>query len=334
MNSREREPLTPEERDLARRLARLGGHAEPPAALDARILAAAHAAVARSATRRRPRWPLGLGLAASLALALGVAWQLHMRPGALPLPTDEAPAGTVARTADAVQPPPAAEPPPPAQAPASPVAMRPSAQGAPAPEVRHAPPPAAVMQAPPGADAATQARAREAAELDAAEHARTMRHAAVEAERAATEAFRARQAVAPPPPPPPAGEPGAEASAPPSAPLLPPPSGEEKPLEVEAVPAPAPAAQVAAPAPPAPPERAISAAGTSAGTHTLQADQPDDVQPPASFDAPEARDAWLQRIRELLHEGDRDAARASLLEFRRRYPQHSLPDDLLPLLEE
>lgn len=293
MNSREREPLTPEERDLARRLARLGGHAEPPAALDARILAAAHAAVARSATRRRPRWPLGLGLAASLALALGVAWQLHMRPGALPLPTDEAPAGTVARTADAVQPPPAAEPPPPAQA-----------------------------------------RAREAAELDAAEHARTMRHAAVEAERAATEAFRARQAVAPPPPPPPAGEPGAEASAPPSAPLLPPPSGEEKPLEVEAVPAPAPAAQVAAPAPPAPPERAISAAGTSAGTHTLQADQPDDVQPPASFDAPEARDAWLQRIRELLHEGDRDAARASLLEFRRRYPQHSLPDDLLPLLEE
>ena len=37
------EPLTPEERALAARLARLGPHGEPSPALDARILAAARA---------------------------------------------------------------------------------------------------------------------------------------------------------------------------------------------------------------------------------------------------------------------------------------------------
>ena len=82
--------LTPEERALARRLARLGPNAEPSSALDARILAAAHAAAEpepirprRDAHRRKPmRWPTVFGFAASLALACGIAWQLRPTPDA------------------------------------------------------------------------------------------------------------------------------------------------------------------------------------------------------------------------------------------------------------
>ncbi|UNU12344.1 hypothetical protein [Xanthomonas translucens] len=114
------EPLTPEERALAERL-RQGRKALPSAALDASILAAAAAAVAAVAAadtphphpaasmpapraaaplaadaaapitraRRRARWPAWSGLAASLTLAVGIAWHLRPRNPALPqrLPT-------------------------------------------------------------------------------------------------------------------------------------------------------------------------------------------------------------------------------------------------------
>ena len=63
-------------------------------------------------------------------------------------------------------------------------------------------------------------------------------------------------------------------------------------------------------------------------------DQPDEDQPPASADSPEVRKAWLQRIRELLEAGDRDAASDSLREFVRRHPQAGIPEDLRPLLDE
>lgn len=80
-----REPLTPEEQALARRLAQAGPQAEPSPALDARILAAARAADAgpgMRATRQRPRrWPVALGVAASLVLAIGLAWRLRPLPG-------------------------------------------------------------------------------------------------------------------------------------------------------------------------------------------------------------------------------------------------------------
>ena len=76
------EPLTPEERVLAQRVARLGPHGEPSPALDSRILAAAHAATATSARKSVPRWPVAFGIAASLALAVGIAWQLRPLPEA------------------------------------------------------------------------------------------------------------------------------------------------------------------------------------------------------------------------------------------------------------
>lgn len=68
------EPMTPEEQAMAARLARIGPHGEPSPALDARIIGAAHAA--SGASRPSTRWPALIGLAATLALAVGVTWQL------------------------------------------------------------------------------------------------------------------------------------------------------------------------------------------------------------------------------------------------------------------
>ena len=52
MNPIDREPLSPEERALADRLAREGGHASPSAVLDAAILGAARDALASPAPAR------------------------------------------------------------------------------------------------------------------------------------------------------------------------------------------------------------------------------------------------------------------------------------------
>ncbi|MDQ3510472.1 MAG: hypothetical protein M3414_02045, partial [Pseudomonadota bacterium] len=64
----------PEERAMAMRLARIGPHGEPSPALDAHIIGAAHAATGSS--RSATRWPALIGLAATLALAVGITWQL------------------------------------------------------------------------------------------------------------------------------------------------------------------------------------------------------------------------------------------------------------------
>lgn len=80
------EPFSDEERDLAARLGRIGPVDGPSPALDAKILAAAHAAsVPRvPAKRRRLTWlgvppalVTGVGVAAAAVLALGVVWQLR-----------------------------------------------------------------------------------------------------------------------------------------------------------------------------------------------------------------------------------------------------------------
>lgn len=80
----------------------------------------------------------------------------------------------------------------------------------------------------------------------------------------------------------------------------------------------APAASAPAAAPASPPAPAANTA----------ADQPYDDQPPVSADSPHFRQAWLQRIRDLLAKGQTDAGRNSLQEFRRRYPDSELPEDL------
>lgn len=150
-----RESLTPEEQALARRLAQLGPKAEPSPALDARILAAARDA--GSPVRRiHPRpWPIAFGVAASLLLALGIAWELRPLPG----PLVEAPASSPRETAAYPIPaPPAAPPPPRAEAvvptptpmPPPTVALRKPAPPTQAAEVAPPPPPesAVVLDAP------------------------------------------------------------------------------------------------------------------------------------------------------------------------------------------
>ena len=91
------EPLTPEERALAQSLSRLGPHGGPSPELDARILGAARAAVQTAPATSghvppsRRRWPLRIGVAASVLLAAGVAWQLrpvHEVPVASEVPMD------------------------------------------------------------------------------------------------------------------------------------------------------------------------------------------------------------------------------------------------------
>lgn len=91
------EPLTPEERALAQSLSRLGPHGGPSPDLDARILGAARAAVHGTPATggqvppSRRRWPLGMGVAASVLLAAGIAWQLrpmHDVPVASEVPAD------------------------------------------------------------------------------------------------------------------------------------------------------------------------------------------------------------------------------------------------------
>jgi hypothetical protein len=269
-------PLDPEERALAARLARRGPHGEPSPALDARVLAAAHAATmaggARTAVRRRARWPLGVGVAASVVLAAGIAWQ--MRPS--PAPPGHASVAT---------------------APATP-AMR-AIDAAPAPSDTDA-----TATAPAAAIATGTAAATSEAEATATPaNARTSPAAAKalasppEEPRIVFNAPSAADVQAPPPAPP----------APP-APVAPP-------ARAAAKPATPPQAQAALPV-----------------FDAAEADSPEGDVPPATAASPEVRDAWLARIRELAVAGRVDEARASLSEFRRRYPAFAIPADLQPLL--
>lgn len=94
MNTQPREPFDAEEARLKRTYDALP-HGEPSAALDARILAHARAAAHKSPKRRRP-WFLGAGFgtAAAAVFAAGIAWQLGVFKGERNLSTApaEAPA--------------------------------------------------------------------------------------------------------------------------------------------------------------------------------------------------------------------------------------------------
>ena len=74
--------LDAEERALAELLPRPPGRSEPSAAMDARILAAGKADTQPQPARRQPRrnWIAPLSVAASLVLAVGLAWQLRPPP--------------------------------------------------------------------------------------------------------------------------------------------------------------------------------------------------------------------------------------------------------------
>lgn len=310
-----RDPLTQEERALAARLARLGVPEGPPPALDAKILAAAHGAVQRVSAPRR-RWPLAVGAAASVVFAVGIAWQL--RPG-----QDET---RVYSEADFVRAPGARGPNAAEELPMATDSAAPVAQAV-APAPGETPAETARVSTQEMQDASAEAT-QQSARADAVREA-----PAQEQTRNAFPAEAKAVAAPPSPPAPPAPpEPPIVFDAP--APLPPPP------------PAPAAAAaagasrETAAPQRRAEQEAAADAAAveqiTVTGARVRRdaegfSDDELDEDPPATADSPQVQRAWLQRIREMVAGGDLDGARASLGEFKRRYPRYALPDDLREL---
>lgn len=271
-----REPLDAEERALAAALPRPHGRAEPDAAMDARILSAAHAAAqAPAATAPRPRrWAVPLGLAASLCLALGLAWRTQIDTP----PRNAAPAPQVAPTLPATS----ANPPMPA---ADDNVAAPLAKSGSAATAEPMPPPPPIARAAPVPPPIAQPAAPEQPPV-------------------MLEMWPAPAMAAPPP--------IASADA-------------ARALASEAVP-PSPRALSTAPA-------AAKARGAEPAQRAFvaQADAPIEDVPPATADSPDVRNAWLRRIGELMQEGKLDLARASLAEFRRRYPDAAVPAELRPL---
>lgn len=338
------DPLDAEERALAAQLPRSRGRSEPTAEMDARILAAARTTPADIPARRRPRrWQVPVALAASLCLAVGLTWQLrqtpsqhaHMdaaRPAAIHAIPD-APAEAVA------EPRPLAVPSaPPIAAPSTqPIVQEDAFPAPPAPDM-------ARMMAPPSAPAAEKSAvpvARDAAAPEPAQAAPVL------------------QPPAPPAPPAPAMAAPAPAAAVSAFPAeaasnaadtldsrMPQPaarsrqSTQESARESASAGAPAPVAApkaFAAPPPPAPPppppasakRAALSAQGR--GVVDRNEVEREDDEPPATMNSPSAREAWLRRITELVQQGRLDDARASLAEFRRRYPNERIPAPLRAL---
>lgn len=315
--NRRPDPLDPNERALADLLAR-DAVPGPSPQLDARILAAARTAAStpeRMSRRPRPRWIAGMSIAATLVLAVGIAWRLRPlpeRPTASEAPTMVSAVRVIEPPARVASPqPPAAvgdvvyrqAQSPPAQvlskpAPAeresaaaadkaSPPPEPPAAFDRPSPMDTQAPSPAP----PPPAPAVAQ---KAAANGMAAPTASTMQAEKTQARTAAPDAFEPARA-----------------------------KEDARTLDriettgsrirrndtVEA-------------------GNVDAAAAANAAAEDGVSRAVLDEEPPATADSPQVQEAWLQRIRELLSAGETEAARNSLGEFRRRYPKYALPEDL------
>ena len=293
-----REPLDADERAIAAQLPRLHGRSEPDAVLDARILAAAHAAVSSPApvARRRRGWIVPLTAAASVSLAVGLAWQLQPPPAPQAAPAEPvmSAAGAAHEQGQAVvHAPDAVPPPPPADA-----IVRPM----PAPMVRQ-----------PASASDTARIAREAAHAEVAADPVAAAPAFVPSPAPAVMADAVPVASAPPPPPaPPAPAQAAMART-------------SSTLDTVIVGGTAVREQAKRTR-----NEAEAAADAAVSEPFAKAMDEEDV-PPATMNAPAARDAWPRRIGELQQQGRIDDAKASLAEFRRRYPDAVLPQELRKL---
>ncbi|HEY5613437.1 MAG TPA: hypothetical protein VIK70_07580 [Lysobacter sp.] len=335
------EPLTPDERAWAARLARIGPHDGPSMALDTRILAAARAAVAQRSLDRpwRRRWPRLVGAAASLVIVIGLAWQLQplLRstpslgevPAAAQIPRSEgssegslpadvlAAADPVASTA--TDNPPA--PPGPAIVPA------PGRQLAPRPTVPKAepqvPPPRSTAfdddAIPPDSEYAGTAAARQAASQSVASDASTGT-SNERRERAAADTPRSFPAdvageARTPTPAPRAAAPAESVEQRGSSPL------QDVPVAAKASsPPPTTQAKAAAEHDDTGVHR-IGGTGSRLSLAELAVREDSRLEPAA----------WLQRIRDRRNAEDLDGARASLALFRQAHPRIRLPDDIARL---
>lgn len=337
MKSYSPEPLTPEEREMARLTGHLGPQAEPSTALDARILAAAHAALeGKQPARRKPRWPVALGLAASVVFAVGIAWQLR------PLQQTPMAASSEAPVAAAEQ-----------EAVADSAATLPQADLAetPASTKSVSAEPAQIEQAPPAPTKALMAPAP-SPELRA-QQPRQLAGAAKtsESRRQAQPAGNIGADSMPPPPPAPPAPPApavmAAAPAPAddaSIPFAP------DPLEgysaYAAADSPTANLGAAAAKPQADALAEAKAARTAASARHRESASLDrvevtgsrmkrtDLQVPVSDDAQLPVTEWLERVRTRYGLGDAGAAKQSLLLFVKDHPSEPVPDDLEPLLEK
>ncbi|WP_368561944.1 hypothetical protein [Pseudoxanthomonas sp. UTMC 1351] len=333
---RRQEPLTPEERELAAQLSRLGPHGEPAPALDSRIMAAAHAELAETNRReRKPRWPVALGLAASVLLAVGVAWQLR--------PLEEAPIASEVPTA-------AAAPEPAIQAPAEAPATGVAEQTADAAPLSPAPEAFPITQDPEIAAPASPRQLQKPAASDTAARAPApvRKLARVPTPKSTT---RETDRYSPPPPPaPPAPAEDARAGAPAeSAPTLQASHDAERAAVQAEQAAQAKRARDEATSnrlllreseqrrrQESPPTAASAAAQdsieeTSSARATLRRT---DLQLPVAEDAKLASAEWLDRIRLRRDLGDSGNASASLRMFVDAHPFQRVPEDLRPLLGE
>lgn len=325
-----REPLDAEERAWADRLGRIGPSDAPSPALDARILAAAHAAAAGS-RRRRPRlgWlavppalVTGVGVAAAAALALGLVWQLRPRPVVVPAEGEGAGGEDIVVMAEPASARPARKNPPPfvadegqpAAAPArqaeqsrSLTAKQGVAASAPA-----QPKPASGSPPPPASTApsfhpelAGEPRVRTQAG-DAATPARTDAAQPRIAERQAAEAESARAQ---------SGRREREAAGQR-------PETDEVARSGQAMAAAAASVEPAASEADAATMDRIEAADAAFAAIPVRSDR--QLEPAA----------WLERVRARRDQGDLDGARQSLRLFRRDHPRLRIPADLQALLTE
>lgn len=343
------EPLDDTERELARLLRELPAP-PPPAALDARILAAARQAVQPKPQRRPIGWwrSIGFGAAASALLGIGllVQMQRHRPEASTPLPATT----------------PATEAHPAAAVPVPEAGAQSATAGA--DQVREVRTPSLPQTAPatPASMSNGSAQAAESVGAAAAPEKAVARPNAY-APTAAVEAMQAKP-TAPPPPAPPA----------PVAQAFPATSGEARAntaatAERQAAPAAEPARALPAAPPTAAPAPAVNTVGnlmqepnvpanlpamrdeqgpaldkasqshpeaaTGAGVEVSgsrikrKASDADDLRGiPVSTDAQLPPAQWLERIRARLHAGDHDGARASLRAFQARHPDVAIPDDL------
>lgn len=324
------EPLDAEERDLAIRLGRLGPLDGPSPALDAKILAAAHAAATtRTPSRRRhlawlgipPAVVTGMGVAAAAVLALGLVWQLRPQYSGVAA-RSEADSGeeiiliaepSATASAPAINAPPPMPEQPASAAPAAPtrsatrMADHTASQAASKATVAAPAPAPAIAADESGALAAEAAPAETKREADAAagmaasndgfaadpssaEIAARKSHATYTTAARATAERRARAAAA-------------QAAAPPAAA-----AAEEEGTTLDRI--------------------------EVTGSRIASNQDIDWSQVPVSNDTHLETVEWLERVRARRDDGDTDNARASLRLFQREHPRVRLPDDLRALLSD
>jgi hypothetical protein len=346
MKSYSPEPLTPEERELARLTGQLGPQGEPSTALDARILAAAHAALERKQpVRRKPRWPVAMGLAASVIFAVGIAWQLRPLQQTPVAVVAEAPEDQATEQRAAVMISPAAPSSP--ALPQADVAAETASTEAPAtagPVEQMPPAPQKAMDAPPAESRAPPPR------QIARSKTRTS-NAGRQAQNLGNAAMVPVLPPSPPAPPAPAAMPAAtaaEADAP--AAFAPDPREHETQSDVylrrAAADSSLASAGIVASKPQAEALAEVKATRAAASTRQKESATLDrvevtgsrmkrtDLQVPVSADAQLPVNEWLERVRTRYGLGDAGAAKQSLLLFVKDHPSEPVPGDLEPLLEE